>query len=259
MNREFLAQMELQGKHCSGMLAMALLLAPMPLLAQPAALIALQDGPQVVSFDDNDALIKGVRTKFLEFDAPAMAGLEVVITSPNTTAFLVHIERKISSEVWHAVDGIAVEGGWSGSLVDGAGRYRIVIASPEETLGQFTVVPQMTPSARNRIQITRSQTGHISLSSLRSAGMRMQAYSGALKANHSYRFEAESADFPVLLIGRFSDTGEELTSANDGPVAVLDVRSAEDKEFTVMVASANGTTGTYRLTFDETASSRAKR
>ena len=29
----------------------------------------------------------------------------------------------------------------------------------------------------------------------------MQAYSGALKANHSYRFEAESADFPVLLIG----------------------------------------------------------
>lgn len=252
MNDKFWAQVEPQGKRIASVMAMALLVAPVSLLAEPAPLIALQDGPQVVSWEESDPVLNGVRTKFLEFDAPAMAGLEIAVEASGTTGSLVHIERRMSSDAWQAVDGTAVAGGWSGSLVDGAGRYRIVIVSPEGALGQFTVIPQMTPPARNRIPIAQSQTGHISTSSLRAGGMRMQSYSGKLKANHSYRIEADSEDFPVVLIGRLSDTDEELTSANDSPGAVLNIRAARNEEFTLMVASANATTGTFRLTFEET-------
>jgi hypothetical protein len=83
--------------------------------------------------------------------------------------------------------------------------------------------------------------------------MRMQVYNGSLLANQTYRFEAQSADFPIVLVARFAKSGEEVRSAIQGEAAVIEVQPRpDDEDVTLMVVSENGATGAFNLTFTAT-------
>jgi hypothetical protein len=80
--------------------------------------------------------------------------------------------------------------------------------------------------------------------------MRMQVYHGSLIANQTYRFEAQSADFPIVLVARFAKSGEEVRSGIQSQAAVIEVQPRPDNEdVTLMVVSESGATGAFNLTF----------
>lgn len=240
-------------QHRALLLAIILMSTPARLVSETAPLITLQDGPQIISISPSYPVIDGVRMKFLEFDAPAMAGIEVAVSTPHQAATIVQIERRLGSGAWEPVPGTMIEGHWSGSLVRSGGRHRIAIGLRDGVSDRVTVSPKLTPPARNRIPLTQRQSGRIISGSLRSGTMRMQNYYGDLVADQSYRFKAHSADFPVVLIARFSKTGEELRSTSARNTAILDVRASDNGAVTLMVVSEDGATGAFELTYDKTA------
>lgn len=230
--------------------AILLLLAPGRLTAEPAQIIGWQDSPQAVSFNTTDPVIDGIRTKFLEFDAPVMSGVEISVSAAAGSPSVVRMERRLSSGDWVPVAGTSTDRGWSGSLTGSDTRYRMVIGFRVGTSDHFTVSGQLTPPARNRNRLGQLQSGYITPRSLRSGAMRMQVYHGSLIAKQSYRFEAQSADFPIVLIARFAKTGEEVRSASSGHAAVIEVQPRpDDDDVTLMVVSENGATGAFNLTF----------
>lgn len=217
-----------------------------PAIAQQGATV-LQPGFQFQEMTASDPVIEGRRTKWFEFTAEAMAGLQMVVTPPEGVSAHVAVERLDAAGKWMPVGGEVRSSIWFGTVTDGAGKYRLVIGFEGARTGRFALNPVIIRPAENVIPLQTVQVGEITSSSLLDGQMRVQKYSTTVRGGKRIRFTASSKGFPIMLAGRMAEGGEMFLSNRNSDKATLELTAPKDGKFTLMVVSQNGASGNYAL------------
>ena len=217
-----------------------------PAFAQQNA-AALQPGFQFQEMTAGDPVVDGRRTKWFEFTAEAMSGLQMVVTPPEGVSAHIAVERLGETGKWVPVGGEVRSSIWFGTLTDGSGRYRLVIGFEDGRTGRFALSPVIVRPSQNVIPLQTVQVGEITPSSLVDGQMRVQKYTTTVRAGKRIRFSASSRGFPIMLAGRMAEGGDMFISNRNSEKATLELTAPKDGPFLLMVVSQNGAAGYYAL------------
>lgn len=217
-----------------------------PVSAQHTA-TALQPGFQFQEMTSSDPIVEGRHTKWFEFTADVMSGLQMVVTPPEGVNAHIAVERLDKTGKWVPVRGEVRSSIWFGTLTDGSGKYRLAIGFEGGRTGRFALNPVITRPSQNVIPLQTVQVGEITSSSLLDGQMRVQKYSTRVRAGKMIRFTASSRDFPVMLAGRMADGGETFLSNRNSDKVTLELTAPKDGTFILMVVSQTGASGFYAL------------
>ncbi len=223
----------------------AALLLPITAVAQPST--GLKQEYQVYEMTDADPFVGTSRVKYFDFDAAAMAGINIVGSKPKGVTMALSLEYLDADKRWTTVlrdDGRASLFG----TVQEAGRYRLAVSFLNGATGRFSFTPLITAPAQNIIGLVSSQTGQITLASAGDAALRAQNYKINVKAGQRIKFTAQSDGFKVGLAVKMVDKdGTPLSAGGTGPSTSLDYLAPADGQLLILVLSQGGGTGRYTL------------